>query len=245
MDIPLSVRALKDRACLDKQNEERFWMWVNPYEDKDLFAVFDSALCALNILQELPLSGDSVAEAELSNAFGRIVSHSFAVLALFEKGFLSEAHSILRTVGEGRNLLLLLTKNKNELNIYLSADEGQRDKRFSAGKVRRKLNGIGIDPFMADNLYGRVSRRFSHFSTGSTALNTNPYDMSIGRLEYDKSNVNLSILAWAWSIYIVLRIAVEFLECLQEDSDITRLVSELGSANYILENRLRTELSAA
>ena len=244
MEIPLGARVLKDRVSVDKQNEERFWQWVNPDEDKDLFFVFNSALCSLNVLEELALSKDDCVNVELSNAFGRIVSHSFAVLSLFEKGFLSEAHSILRTIGEGRNLLLLLTKNKGELKAYLCANEDQRDKNFSAVKVRRKLKGMGIDPFMGDHLYGRVSRRFSHFSTGSTALNTRSYQINAPRLEYDQINVILSILVWAWSIHIVLRIAVESLKRLEDDYEITRLVYESGKANYTLETRFRAETSA-
>ena len=244
MDVTLGVRVLIDRARLDKQNEERFWQWVNPNEDKDLFVVFHSALCSLNVLQELTLYEVSGADVELSNAFGRIVSHSFAAFALFEKGFLSEAHSILRTVGEGRNLLLLLTKNKSELQSYLCANKNQRDKRFSAAEVRRKLKHMELEPYMDNQLYGRVSRRFSHFSTGSTALNTNPYRMNTRKLEDDQLNVILSILAWAWSVHIVLRIAVEFFEFLQDDPEMTRLVYDSGMANHSLENRLRTEMLA-
>ena len=243
MEIPSGVSVLIDRVALNRQNEDRFWQWVNPNEDEEVFSVFDTALSVLNVLQRLAEYQDLNANVEIIDAFERIVSHSYAVLAMFEKGFLAEGHSILRIIGEGRNILLLLAKNETELQSYLLANENQRNNKFSAAKVRGKLEEMGIDPYMGGKLYSRVSRKFSHFSTGSTALNNNAYQLEPRRLDYHRLNLILSVLAWAWSIHIVLRIAVEFLENLRIDPAITRLVYESHKANDTLETRLKARTS--
>ena len=119
MDIP-SVESLWDaRRGLDKQNEERFWGWVSRNEDEELFAVFDTAIRTLYVLKQVAIrQRPDVNNAELIFALERIVSHAFAVLALLEKGFVAEAFSPLRTIGEGCNLLQLLFSDENELRSF-------------------------------------------------------------------------------------------------------------------------------
>ena len=242
MDIPSGVKVLVDRMGIYKQNEERFWQWVNPNEDEELFAVFDAAIRSLYVLKQVAHIQSPYVNVELTHALERIVSHAFAVLALLEKGFVAEALSTLRTVGEGRNLMLLLTRDENELQSYLSANEDQRDKKFRSSKVRTKLKGLGLDPFMYGQLYTRVSRRFVHFSTGSISLNSNAYNAEVLGWEYYQRNMILAILSWAWTIHVAMRLAPALVKYPQDDVSITRLISESGAANEVLEARLKEEL---
>ena len=50
MDIPSGKDLFAARMGLDELNEQVFWQLVNPKEDEELFAVFDTAIRSLYVL---------------------------------------------------------------------------------------------------------------------------------------------------------------------------------------------------
>ena len=242
MDIPSFEMLLDARRGLDKQNEEQFWQWVNPQNDGELFTVFGTAIRSLYVLKRAALIQRSHVDIELTLTLDRIVSHAFAVLALLQKGFVAEAFSSLRTVGEGCNLMLLLNSDEDELQLFLSANEDRRDSKFGASQVRAKLKGLKQGILMDNITYRMLSRRFSHFSTGSVFLNSSVYGTEIMDLEFHHANMGRSMLIWASFILAAMRLGLELVNYPHNDEAVSHLDNELDYAIDMLGARLSQNL---
>ena len=168
----------------------------------------------------------------------RIVSHAFAVLVLLEKGFVAEAIAILRTIGEGCNLMLLLTSDENELQVFLSANENQRDSTFGASQVRNKLEALEQANLIDKIVYRNLSRRFSHFSTGSVFLNTSAYGTEVMGLEFYHLNMQRCVHTWGAFILAAMRLGLRLVNYPQEDTAVGQLDAEAAAALEVLEVRL-------
>lgn len=241
MDIPSGQDLLGARKGLDRQNEGRFWEWVNPSEDRELFEVFDAAIRSLYVIKQAALLQRHHVDYELTFALERLVSHAFAVVALLEKGFVAEAYSPLRMIGEGCNLMLLLVSDEEELQIFLSSNENQRDAKFGASQVRNKLDALEQATLMDSLAYRNLSRRFAHFSTGSVFLNSSSYGTEAMGLEFHRANVRRSIHVWAVFILAALRLGLQVVEYPSEDNEIRELDAEAAAALEVLQAILYPE----
>ena len=244
MDIPSGKDLFDARRGLDRQNEELFSQWVNPNGDGELFAVFGTAIRSLFVLKQAALIQRAHVDGELTFALERMVSHAFAVLGLLEKGFLAEAYSSLRTIGEGCNLMLLLTSDENELQTFLSSSENQRDAKFGAYQVRGKLDALEQPNLVDKFAYRNFSWRFSHFSTGSVFLNSSAYGTEVMGLEFHHANMQRSIHIWGAFILAAMRLGLNLVNYPSEDSAVGQLDAELAAALDVVEARLYSEKQA-
>ena len=241
MDIPSFEVMLGARRSLDEQNGDRFWQWVNPHNDNELCTVFGTAIRSLYVLKQAALIQRSHVDIELTFILERIVSHAFAVLALLEKGFVAEAFSLLRIVGEGYNLMLLLNSDEDELQSFLSANEKQQDSKFGASQVRARLKELELDNLMDNIAYRMLSRRFSHFSTGSVFLNSSVYGTEVMGLDFHHANMVRSILIWAAFILAAMRLGLELVKYRPDDESLSQLDDEVANAAEVLEARLNQD----
>ena len=206
-----------------------------------MFAVFDTAIRALFVLKQAALVQRAGSDFELTFALERIVSHSFAVLVLLEKGFVAEAIGILRTIGEGCNLMLLLTSDENELVAFLAANENQRDANFGAARVRNKLDALDQANLVDKNAYRNLSRRFTHFSTGSVFLNSSAYGAEVMGQEFHHLNMQRSMHIWGALILAAMRLGLQLVNFPREDTAVGQLDAEEMAALESLEARLFPE----
>ena len=241
MEIPSGEDLFAARTGLDEQNKGFFWQCVNPNEDQELFAVFDNAIRSLYVLKQAALLQRPHVDYELTFALERLVSHAFAVLALLEKGFVAEAYSPLRMIGEGCNLMLLLVSDEEELQIFLSSNENQRDAKFGASQVRNKLDALDQAKLMDSLAYRNLSRRFAHFSTGSVFLNSSAYGTEAMGLEFHRANVRRSIHFWAVFILAALRLGLQVVKYPAGDTAISELDAEAAAALEVLQAILYPE----
>ena len=176
MEIPSSKEILSARRDLDKWNEDLFWSWVDPTKDhQELARVFDIAIQSLYVMQQATVIQRPHVDVEITFTLERFFSHAYAFLALLEKGFVAESCSVLRTIGEGSNLIKLLSCDEDQLRAYLTSDQDHRDKNFNGSKVRNKLGNLKKPESVQGPIYGQFSRNFSHFSTRSVHLNSSVY----------------------------------------------------------------------
>ena len=241
MDIPSGQELFAARMGLDEQNEGFFWQTVNPKEDEELFAVFDSAIRSLYVLKQAALLQRPHVDYELTFALERIVSHAFAVVALLEKGFVAEAYSPLRMIGEGCNLLLLLASDDNEMQVFLTSNENQRDAKFGASQVRNKLDALDQAKLVDSPAYRNLSRRFAHFSTGSVFLNSSAYGTEVMGLEFHQANIRRSIHIWAVFILAALRLGLQVVKYPTGDATIGELDAEAAAALELVQASLYPE----
>ena len=111
--------------------------------------------------------GDHVIERIL----GRAASSALASLRLLLFGHYDESLSLIRSLGETSNLLLVFNRDNTIYQEWLNASEDVRKRSFSAVKVRLKLEEMGIkkDDESAFVLMGE--QRYSVMSGRSVHLN--------------------------------------------------------------------------
>ena len=174
-------------------------------------------------------------------ALQRVVSHASSVVALLEKGFVAEAYSPLRMIGEGCNLLLLLASDGKEMQVFLTSNENQRGAKFGASQVRNKLDALDQAKSMDRPTYRNLSRRFAHFSTGSVFLNSNAYGTEAMGSEFYQANIRRSIHIWAVFILAALRLGLQVVEYPTGDTAISELDAGAAAALEVLQASLHPE----
>ena len=117
---------------------------------------------------------DSGADHLEKHIIARTSSNARVAIRLSMFGYLSEAFAITRSMGEVANLMHLFRASEDSLEMYRNASASGRNKHFSAGKVREKLDGLNVGSFMDRELYGNLSREFVH-----TSANWSPLSHSI------------------------------------------------------------------
>ncbi|MDE2939885.1 MAG: hypothetical protein OXR67_13375 [Chloroflexota bacterium] len=246
MEIPSGDSLYHARREFDNQMESLFWSWIHSEKDTELSDVLDKAIRSLYVLRDAAVIQRSHVEIELTFMLERMVSHAFAALTLLEKGYVAEALSTLRTIGEGCNLMLLLTSDEKELKSFLSSNHNQRDSKFSASKVRNKLKGLD-QPNVLDNIvYSKMSRMFSHFSTGSVFLNSSPYGIDVMGEEYHYKNVMMSMAIWAVLILTSLRVGLRLVQYNPDEDEpaVIQLDRESTIAIEVLGARIMEQIGS-
>ena len=104
----------------------------------------------------------------------RTSSNARVAIRLSMSGYLSEAFAITRSMGEIANLMHLFMASEDSLEMYRNASASGRNKHFSAGKVREKLDNLEAGSFMDQGLYKNLSRAFVH-----TSANWSPLSYSV------------------------------------------------------------------
>ena len=232
LEIPSSTEILSARRGLDKWNEDRFWSWVDPTKDhQEVARAFDIAIRCLYVLQRETVNQRPRVEVELTFTLERIVSHAYAFLTLIEKGFVAESGSVLRTMGEGCNLIELLSYSEGELRDYLASDQNHREGNFNDSKVRNKLQNLRQTETVYGSIHRQFSRIFSHFSTGSVHLNSSIYpedsEGEFGVLQ--KKGVLNMIGAWATLSLAATHFGLKLVNPLFDDPEAIRMEDEAWS----------------
>ncbi len=104
---------------------------------------------------------------EEEHLLGRVSANAAAALLLVRKGYIDPASGVFRQLAETRNLLDLFTHSSKDYQEWLSSDEGVRKNRYSAFKVRLKLEKLGIDPVMGEEGYRVLSKYGTHPGPGA------------------------------------------------------------------------------
>jgi len=104
----------------------------------------------------------------------RTVSYALASLRLLWFGHYDEAYSLLRTLGELANLLLLFANDSDELRLWRDADESERRNSFGAAAVRGKLEGRRLPLVLTRERFNVLSSRFAHSGQIPAAQLHNP-----------------------------------------------------------------------
>lgn len=53
MEIPAAEVVLSSRMGLDKQNQDRFWSWLDPEDDDELAEVFYTAIQSAYVIKQV------------------------------------------------------------------------------------------------------------------------------------------------------------------------------------------------
>lgn len=102
--------------------------------------------------------GNHAVEALLA----RCVSYSLAALHLAPRGLYDETLSLVRTVGEGANLLCLFVHDPSTMSSWETLREDTAWKTFSPKQVRMRLEKLGKAIPIDRQRYGTLSYKATH-----------------------------------------------------------------------------------
>ena len=104
---------------------------------------------------------------EEEHLIGRISANAFAAILLVRRGYIDPASGVFRHLAETRNLLDLFTHSSEAHEEWLRSDEGVRKNRYSAFNVRLKLERLGVDPAIGEDVYRLLSKYGTHPGPGA------------------------------------------------------------------------------
>jgi hypothetical protein len=93
---------------------------------------------------------------------GRVASSSRATLRLLHFAFYDEALSLVRSIGETANLLLLFAKDDGSFEKWQNATKKDRDKTFRPVHVRERLEELKIPLMIDQDRYSRLCELAVH-----------------------------------------------------------------------------------
>lgn len=91
-----------------------------------------------------------------SSSFGR------AALRLMKMGFYDEALTIVRSIGEISNLLLLFGVEPSSIKEWEQSDRAYRLDKLSPGKIRKRIQNLGGQPPMSADKYSALCEISTH-----------------------------------------------------------------------------------
>ena len=133
---------------------------------------------------------------------GRVTSNARAALRLLRFGFYDEALVLCRGIGETANLFQLFTANAESLKDWKESSPQRIRQRFSAVKVRLRLEKLSIPPIVGEEQYRVLSARATHVHPETKPQSHNIWGIPIAgaHLQDEGLLVCLNELAWPLSL---------------------------------------------
>ena len=168
-DFLIAIREQED------QSETIFEEWFAAEVELDSADLFGKLGTALSYLDRVPRCsmgcGDSSGLGHLEkHLVAMVTSNARASIRLLMAGYLTEAATITRSMGETVNLMFLFMNSEDYLETYRKASMSARQKHFSPGKVRKKLENLGTGSLMDQEPYRMFSQFFVHTTAALSPL---------------------------------------------------------------------------
>lgn len=196
-DMPIGREFLTAIREQEDQSEAMFEEWSAAEVEIGSEDLLEKLGTALFYLDRVPRCGwgceDNGSGHLEKHITAKANSNARAALRLSMSGYLSEAFAITRSMGEIANLMHLFMESEDSLETYRNASVSSRNRHFSAGKVREKLDGLNVGSFMDGKLYGNLSRVFVHTSANWSPLSHSVSDAP-GNRRQDEIEGILTIL---------------------------------------------------
>ena len=103
-----------------------------------------------------------------AHAFERLLGRAYNLscgayhLTIF--GLYDEALSLIRSLGEIANLVMLSASDGPKIKEWLHATREERLKNFNPAKIRRMLKAKGMEPCASDKWYREMSEGYTHIT---------------------------------------------------------------------------------
>ena len=185
----------------EDQSEAMFEEWTAAEVEIGSEDLLEKLGTALFYLDRVPRCGwgceDNSSGHLEKHITARANSNARVALRLSMSGYLSEAFAITRSMGEIANLMHLFMESEDSLETYRNASVSSRNRHFSAGKVREKLDGLNVGSFMDRELYGNLSRVFVHTSANWSPLSHSVSGAPKNRNKDEKEGILTILMAVA------------------------------------------------
>ena len=99
---------------------------------------------------------------DLERLASRVYNQATAALRLARTGRYDEALSLIRSIGESTNLLMLFALDPQKRMEWGNVDERERRAKFAPSKVRDVIKTKGLDPAMDSQEYGDLCEQAVH-----------------------------------------------------------------------------------
>jgi hypothetical protein len=127
----------------------------------------------------------------LESLVGRAYNLCAAAYSLILTGYYDEALSLVRSVIEIYNLVLLSVVNKNAIREWIESDKRTRLKKFGPAKVREMLKSTIVGELDNSDWYSDLCEKYVH-PTPNTRPNMHGENVVVGGI-YQKDGLNTAL----------------------------------------------------